>query len=106
MADASWIRPYVDTRLGGIYNKDFQIPDSNMWKDGREGGMVLKPMWMPGPQGQDYGGKKPDIPEMVELCERQPDYAAMRPRRTFRVHNARPMQDAHLAGGGHTRLVL
>ena len=54
-AALDWIRPHVDTRLGGIYEQDFEIPDSSRWKDGRAGGMVYKPMWLPGPAGQDYG---------------------------------------------------
>lgn len=96
----AWVKPYVDARLGGIYEETFDIPDKSKWKDGRDGGIVLKPMWLPGPQGQDYGGKKPRLPEMVELCEKQPSYEAFRPRRPFRVHNARLMQDVHLAAGG------
>ena len=99
-AALDWIRPHVDTRLGGIYEQDFEIPDSSRWKDGRAGGMVYKPMWLPGKQGQDYGGRLPESQQVVEMCEAQPDYEARRPRREFRVHNARPMQEAHLAGGG------
>ena len=99
-AALDWIRPHVDTRLGGIYEQDFEIPDSSRWKDGRAGGMIFKPMWLPGPQGQDYGGRVPESQQVVEMCEAQPDYEARRPRREFRVHNARPMQEAHLAGGG------
>ena len=99
-AALDWIRPHVDTRLGGIYEQDFEIPDSSRWKDGRAGGMIFKPMWLPGPQGQDYGGSVPESQQVVEMCEAQPDYEARRPRREFRVHNARPMQEAHLAGGG------
>ena len=34
------------------------------------------------------------------MCESQPDFESMRPRRAFRIHNARPMQHAHLAAGG------
>ena len=38
----------------------------------------------------------PESQQVVEMCEAQPDYEARRPRREFRVHNARPMQEAHL----------